>query len=130
MTESSKTSRVDLVVLGIFLTMFVQSQFGSFDKFYDSLLLTLALQDEASWARALYHLLGQTEFAAKMRADNPIGFFLLNGIFCATLAELVSVPIRLIAFLFGRLEAGGAPEGDVPEQIEDAPELLPEPTAR
>lgn len=128
MTDSSDMKRVEFVILGIFLALYVQSQLGLFDKFYDSLLVSLALQDQTAWARAVYHLLGQHEFASHVRAENPIGFFVLNGVFCAILAEIVSIPIRVMAFGFGMLGKAVSTGSEDAEETQGTPSALAEPT--
>ncbi len=117
--------RVDWVVLGVFLTLLAQSQFGLFDKFYDALLVALTLQNEQAWARAVYEVIGKTEFAAQIRAEQPIGFFVVNGVFCVIAAELFSIPVRLIAFGCGSLFSDQALADDEPEPSEPSQSISP-----
>lgn len=70
------------IAVGVFLTLVVLCQFGTFDPWFNAFFQERALADEDWLTRMMYPLFASENLVAGTRSENPIGFAVMAAIPC------------------------------------------------
>ncbi len=79
------------IALGVFLTLVVLCQLGTFDHWFNAFFQARALADEDWLTRMMYPLFAPENLVSGTRSENPIGFAVMAAIPCFGIAFVAYV---------------------------------------